>query len=206
MSLEPNPNSVFEKQGVQFKIITEDMFQDVKDFMHTHFLPDEPVMRSMKVTRNWFTDNLWLQDCLKHKTSIAAVDEQGALLAVHLGQVQRRNDYGKWIFEKAILFVLKQKWLGELLKSEGLKKMYVLMKLTNQVDFDVWKMFDKLNCEKIFENKGLCSARGHGIRGLGTELVKRADALALQLGCSHRYVICSGRMQISNSVLALTFF
>ena len=45
MSLEPNPNSVFEKQGVQFKIITEDMFQDVKDFMHTHFLPDEPVMR-----------------------------------------------------------------------------------------------------------------------------------------------------------------
>jgi len=70
--------------------------------------------------------------------------------------------------------------------------MYVLMKLTNQVDFDVWKMFDKFNCEKIFENKGLCSARGHGIRGLGTELVKRADALALQLGCSHRYVICSG--------------
>ena len=105
----------------------------------------------MKVTRNWFTDNLWLQDCLKHKTSIAAVDEQGALLAVHLGQVQRRNDYGKWIFEKAILFVLKQKWLGEWLNSEGLKKMYVLMKLTNQVDFDVWKMFDKFNCEKIFE-------------------------------------------------------
>ena len=47
--------------------------------------------------------------------------------------------------------MLKQKWLGELLKSEGLKKMYVLMKLTNQVDFDVWKMFDKFNCEKIFE-------------------------------------------------------
>merc|ERR1719445_1074589 len=94
---------------------------------------------------------------------------------------------GTMIMEKGFL-----KSFGELLKSKGLKKMYVLMKLTNQVDFDVWKMFDKFNCEKIFENKGLCSARGHGIRGLGTELVKRADALALQLGCSHRYVICSG--------------
>ena len=105
----------------------------------------------MKVTRNWFTDNLWLQDCLKHKTSIAAVDEQGALLAVHLGQVQRRNDYGKWIFEKALVFMLRQKWLGELLNSPGLKKIYILSKLMELVNFDVWKMFDEFNCDKIFE-------------------------------------------------------
>ena len=45
MTLQPDPNSVFEKQGVQFKIINEDMFQDVKDFVHKHFFPDEPVMR-----------------------------------------------------------------------------------------------------------------------------------------------------------------
>ena len=55
------------------------------------------------------------------------------------------------------------------------------------------------------QNKGLCSARGHGIRGLGTELVKRADSLALQLGCSHRYVICSGQMQRYIFIFSLIF-
>ena len=105
----------------------------------------------MKISRNWFTDELWLQDSLKHKTSIAAVDQHGSLLAVHLGQVQRRNDYGKWMFEKTLIFVLRQKWLGELFNSPGLKKIYILSKLLELVDFDVWKMFDEFNCDKIFE-------------------------------------------------------
>ena len=35
----------FEKNGVQFKIITEDMYEQVADFMWANFFPDEPVSR-----------------------------------------------------------------------------------------------------------------------------------------------------------------
>ena len=35
----------FEKQGVKFKVITEDMFDAVIDFIHAHFTPDEPIQR-----------------------------------------------------------------------------------------------------------------------------------------------------------------
>ena len=40
-----NQENEFEKQGVEFKIITEDMFEDVKTFMWENFFPDEPVSR-----------------------------------------------------------------------------------------------------------------------------------------------------------------
>ena len=45
MSLKAKPDNEFEKQGVTFKIITEDMFDDVKDFMWENFFPDEPISR-----------------------------------------------------------------------------------------------------------------------------------------------------------------
>ena len=45
MSLKAKPDNEFEKQGVTFKIITEDMFEDVKDFMWENFFPDEPISR-----------------------------------------------------------------------------------------------------------------------------------------------------------------
>ena len=45
MDLKPKPDNEFEKQGISFKIITEDMFDDVKDFMWENFFPDEPISR-----------------------------------------------------------------------------------------------------------------------------------------------------------------
>ena len=45
MSVLVNEDSEFEKQGVQFKIITEDMYEAIKDFYWKHFIPDEPISR-----------------------------------------------------------------------------------------------------------------------------------------------------------------
>ena len=39
--------------------------------------------------------------------------------------------------------------------------------------YSVWGLMDTLRCHRVYEAKGLCSARSHGIRGLGTELVRR---------------------------------
>ena len=35
----------FEKQGVKFKVITEDMYDAAIDFINEHFCPDEPIQR-----------------------------------------------------------------------------------------------------------------------------------------------------------------
>ena len=35
----------FEEKGIEFKIISEDMFENVKTFMWENFFPDEPVSR-----------------------------------------------------------------------------------------------------------------------------------------------------------------
>ena len=48
VNLEPKPDNEFEKQGVEFKIITEDIFEDVKTFMWENFFPDEPISRLSK--------------------------------------------------------------------------------------------------------------------------------------------------------------
>ena len=47
-SVARDPNNEFEKQGVQFKIITEEMSPQVADFMWKNFFPDEPISRFVK--------------------------------------------------------------------------------------------------------------------------------------------------------------
>ena len=44
-SVVPDPNNEFEKQGVNFKIITEEMVPQVVEFMWKNFFPDEPISR-----------------------------------------------------------------------------------------------------------------------------------------------------------------
>ena len=48
-------------------------------------------------------------------------------------------------------------------------------------------MFAELSCDHIYEDVAVCSARFSGARGLGTELVRRTDALAKELEETHSY-------------------
>ena len=43
--------SAFEEQGIQFKVISPEMYGDVLDFLWAHFFPEEPLLRSMGITR-----------------------------------------------------------------------------------------------------------------------------------------------------------
>ena len=45
MAVAPDKETEFEKMGIQFKVITEDMYPQVADFMWENFFPDEPVCR-----------------------------------------------------------------------------------------------------------------------------------------------------------------
>ena len=73
--------NIFEKQGIQFKVITEDMIPSVCDFMWENFFPDEPISRSLKLERHWVLDDfLGLKDAMKDGLSIVAIDNNGCII------------------------------------------------------------------------------------------------------------------------------
>ena len=45
----------------------------------------------------------------------------------------------------------------------------------------------------------MCSGRDHGIKGLGTEVVRRSELLAAELGCTHTYAVVTGGQRQQNS-------
>jgi hypothetical protein len=75
----------FEKQGLQFKIITEDMIPSVCDFIWKNFFPDEPISRSLNLERHWAMDELYLKDSMKDGSSMVAMDKNGYIIGVRLG-------------------------------------------------------------------------------------------------------------------------
>ena len=69
--------SVFEKQGIEFKVITPEMYKDVMDFLWTHLFPAEPVSRSLGLKRLGFLDKYVLPDAFRQGCSMVALDRNG---------------------------------------------------------------------------------------------------------------------------------
>ena len=193
--------NIFEKQGIQFKIITEDMGLSVCDFMWENFFPDEPISRSLKLERHWITDELHLKDAIKDGSSIAAIDKNGSIIGVRLGKRKNRSQWMLKIFERT--FMSLPYGLFEILISS---KAAIFLKLINLVGYDVWKMFDQLGCDQIYEDAALCSARGSGVKGLGTELCRRTEVLAKELGCTHTYAAVTGTNIVIQMTICYCFF
>ena len=182
-------------ENVTFKIIDESLDARVIDFIFHHFHPDEPICRSLHINRDDLFEEGDLKETLKDRCSLAALDNQGQILAVRLGKVARKSDWtSRFIM---ILFYIAIKYcccccLGQ----ETRYKFNVLFKLFERMDYDVYNYFSKYNCTTIYDDKGLASARSHGIRGLGTELTKRAEDLSRQRGCTHACALATGKYSI----------
>ena len=138
-----------EEGGIQFKVVSPDMYEDVMDFLWTHFFPAEPISRSLGLSRHWLLDSLIWPDAFKHNCSLAALDSSGNILAVRVGSVKTRNSWGAWLLDKILEnfpYTLASRFL-----SPFFQKMPILMKLKEQLDFDVWSKFDQWNCEAVYE-------------------------------------------------------
>ena len=188
--------NIFEKQGIQFKIITEDMIPSVCDFMWENFFPDEPISRSLNLERNWAIDELYLKDSMKDGSSMAAIDNNGCIIGVRLGKRKKRSQWMHKIFERSLMGLP-----AGLVGTVFGKGAPIILKLYNLVNYNVWKMFNQLGCDQIYEDTALCSARGSGVKGLGTELCRRSEILAKELGCTHTYAAVTGTIiiQITNT-------
>ena len=77
--------NIFEKQGMQFKIITEYMIPSECDFMwENQFLGP----------RHWVSKELHLKDAMMDGSSITAIDNNGSIIGVRLG---RRKNISKYV-------------------------------------------------------------------------------------------------------------
>jgi len=183
----------FEKQGIQFKIIEPDMFQEVLEFMWKHFMPDEPIGRSLGVTRSWLVDEAYFGEAMKDGSSIVALDKEGNIIGARIGMRKWRSKWLSWMIDR-IPFNMPT-WMMNMMPLPGNSKetLPVILKLFTLLDYNVWRMFDVVGCDLIYEDKAVCSARTSGVRGLGTELCRRTGELAKSLGCSHTYAAVTGK-------------
>jgi hypothetical protein len=177
----------FEEQGIEFKIITEDMIESVCDFMWENFFPDEPIARSLNVTRNRNIDDGYIKDAIKDGSSMAALDKDGIIIGVRLGKQKKKSQWLQKIFERAFMTLP----YGLMYCIYG-NRLTILLKLLNLVGYDVWKMFEQLGSDQIYEDAAVCTARGSRMKGLGTELCMRTDLFAKEQGCTHTYAFISG--------------
>ena len=182
--------TTFEKQGIQFKIINEDLMVPVCDFMWEYFFPDEPVSRSLNIIRHPSMDDEILKDAMEDGSSMAAIDKNGAIIGVRIGKRKKKSQWTLKMFEKHF-DSLPDAVVSTMSGNTG---MPTYRKLLALVGFDVWKMFAELGCDQIYEDVGVCSARFSGVKGLGTELVRRTDLLAKELGATHTYAAVTGTL------------
>ena len=183
----------FEKQGIQFKIIEPQMYEVVLDFMWEHFMPDEPIGRSLGITRNWVIDEAYFGEALKDGSSIVALDREGNIIGARIGMRKWRSSWFSWILDR-VPFNMPD-WMMKImpLPENTKKNLPIMIKLFTLLDYNVWRMFSMLGCDLIYEDKAVCSARTSGVRGLGTELCRRTELLAKDLGCSHTYAAVTGQ-------------
>ena len=113
------------------------------------------------------------KNAINDDSSMAALDRDGNIIGVRLGKRKKRSQWLLKLFERA--FVSLPYGLMKFIYGN---KLTIFFKLINLAGFDVWKMFDQLGCDHIYEDAAVCSARVSGVKRLGTELCKRTDSLA----------------------------
>ena len=92
-------SSVFEDQGITFKVISPDMYEDVMDFLWTHLFPSEPISRSLGLKRLGFLDKYVFPDAFRQNLSMVALDRSDNILAVRVGHIKTRDDWTAWMME-----------------------------------------------------------------------------------------------------------
>ena len=90
---------------VVIKVIDEALDNEVIEFMWENFFPDEPISRSLNISRHWLTNEFYLRETLKDRSSLVALDKHGNVLGVRLGRIIKRSNWMTWLIETAAWFL-----------------------------------------------------------------------------------------------------
>ena len=141
--------SVFEEQGIQFKVISPEMYGDVLDFLWENFFPEEPLFRSMGVARGPLVDKYLFPEVFKQNCSIAAVDSSGNILAVRVGIIKNKSSWNAW-FQDKMVAAFPYRLFSSFLPP-FVQKVPIMLKLQKKIEFNVWNQFDGWNCQSVYE-------------------------------------------------------
>ena len=179
----------FEENGITFHVIEPARIPEVLSFLDKHFLPDEPVCRSLNVKMK-FPFSMVAGEAVKSGASIMAVKD-GEIIGVRLAEIISRSDYFTKMFEKMFFFLLpKICWL---FRWKNLRQEIIVFNIMKDIfGYDCWKLHEELACDKIHNDLLLCTSSENRVRGLGTELVKRGEDLGEKLGCTYTAAMVTG--------------
>ena len=141
--------SVFEDQGIEFKVISPEMYGDVLDFLWDNFFPEEPLFRSMGVARGPLVDKYLFPEVFKQNCSIAAVDSSGNILAVRVGIIKNKSSWNDW-FQDKMVAAFPYRLFSSFLPP-FVQKVPIMLKLYKKIEYNVWNQFDGWNCQSVYE-------------------------------------------------------
>jgi len=167
--------------GIDFKLITEDLISPVLDLMWTEYIPEDPLSRSLGERRSWLSDQLHIYDHLVHGGGVVAVRD-GQVVGYRCGKVVNRTNWLDWLLSKLLGWIaLSINWISrDFFWSTSVK-----LKLEKALDSSIWSHFTRLNCSSIYEDRGVCVSASDRGKGLGAELVRRGELVAKWLGCEY---------------------
>ena len=102
------------------------------------------------VRPNWWINDMVLKGSIKKGACVAAVNDNGELLAVRLGVV-RDWALTAWIVDRVLLFILSFPFVSSLVMPECMRKNWVILRMMHVLNFDIWSLFKGLNSSRLYE-------------------------------------------------------
>ena len=185
-------------EQIKIEKLTMENFQAVFDFMMSEFVPDAPLMRATnayagdgfaeKTLKNHVKEKLTKKP-LESGDSFGAFDNDGKLLGVRLGFISDKRSLPS---EPSLTWMLQ---LPSFLFSKKFWKILQVSKFVEEIEYSYINGFDQCsnNNGKIYFGSALGVSRMGRGKGLGSKLLQRSMDYAKEKGCSHMYVMATGK-------------
>ena len=196
-------NDRWSQSGIKFTIASTEDVDEIKLFILENFYPDEPIARSIGVSRGdgwvdrfgrYLMNKDLVVDPIQQNTVtipcsiIARSTEDNSIVGVRMGAMYYRHA------QKNNSFV--PDWIG-LLPTWLVPTKFIhavnAQGLMRDLHYSQHDAFDGLkDIDVIYFANALCVSKLFRGKGLGAELLKRAYKIALEAGCRYTYVLATG--------------
>ena len=185
-------------EEVKIETLTMEHHEAVFDFVMTEFVPDEPLSRATEAyTGDGLAEKIFKDDVrgryakkpLESGDSFGVFDDNGKLIGIRLGFISDKRGL-HW--EPKLGWMLK---LPSFLYSKKMLKLLQVSKFLEDIGYSYANGFDQCedNNAKIYFCVALGVSREGRGKGLGSKMLKKSIDYAKEQGCSHMYVLATGK-------------
>ncbi|XP_023330469.1 uncharacterized protein LOC111702897 [Eurytemora carolleeae] len=175
---------------IEIKILTQDMVEEACDFLWENFFVDEPISKSLDLSRSFITEHILFKKYLASGYSLAAVDKSGKIVGVRAGDVVESNDrVGRFLENSSLFRKFIVTWANYSTNKDNFD---VFFQLREKLNHNTFTFMDEVGASKVYDAKLLCTSKTTRSKGLGTKLVERSLEIAKEYGCEYQYVFATG--------------